>query len=228
MMDYYTILGLEPGASPNEIRKAFRKSAKLSHPDLHPKDTPDEGRIRKLRFVRLPQAYEVLSNSERRREFDIKRTRSKRKFTTSKNQNRNTSTSSSSHETKTTNENRKQHYENIPEPEEALNALLYEVETLLNQFGLGFRDPLDMLVDWAKRVFQEKFDLWDNGNERSKFSTNIRKNHSGPTCTGNSENWIDELEKELRSIKNTSNNMNFEKVSEQEKNPFLSDDSEIE
>ena len=34
--DYYEVLGLQKGASEDEIKKAFRRSAKKYHPDLHP------------------------------------------------------------------------------------------------------------------------------------------------------------------------------------------------
>ena len=36
--DYYEVLGVEKGASEDDIKKAFRKKAKLYHPDLHPND----------------------------------------------------------------------------------------------------------------------------------------------------------------------------------------------
>ena len=36
--DYYEVLGLQKGASEDEIKKAFRQSAKKYHPDLHPGD----------------------------------------------------------------------------------------------------------------------------------------------------------------------------------------------
>ena len=69
MVDYYEILKITPDASQEEIRKAFRKSAKASHPDLFPNDTPIEKEKRQIRFVQLTQAYEILSDHKLRRKF---------------------------------------------------------------------------------------------------------------------------------------------------------------
>ncbi|WMJ71910.1 J domain-containing protein [Cytophagaceae bacterium ABcell3] len=51
---YYNILGLKPGASENQIRKAFKKKAKKFHPDLN--DSPDAQQM----FVKIQEAYDVL------------------------------------------------------------------------------------------------------------------------------------------------------------------------
>jgi len=63
-VDYYETLGLERGASATEIKKTFRKLARELHPDVN--DDPDaEGR-----FKQAAEAYEVLSDPERRRVYD--------------------------------------------------------------------------------------------------------------------------------------------------------------
>ena len=48
MADYYEILKITTDASQEEIRNAFRKSAKESHPDLFPNDTPTEREKRQI------------------------------------------------------------------------------------------------------------------------------------------------------------------------------------
>jgi curved DNA-binding protein CbpA len=63
MQNYYELLGIEQGASRNEIKKAFREKAKKLHPDIT--GSADAQEMRKLLA-----AYEVLSDSERRFEYD--------------------------------------------------------------------------------------------------------------------------------------------------------------
>jgi curved DNA-binding protein CbpA len=65
MRDPYEVLGLKQGATPDEIRKAYRKLAKSSHPDLHPGDKAAEER-----FKELSLANEILSDPEKRARFD--------------------------------------------------------------------------------------------------------------------------------------------------------------
>lgn len=63
--DYYEVLGLEKGASDDEVKKAYRKLAKQYHPDLHPDDKEAEAR-----FKEINEAYEVLSDAEKRAKYD--------------------------------------------------------------------------------------------------------------------------------------------------------------
>ena len=62
--DYYIVLGIKQGASLSEIKKAYRKAIKRYHPDKVGKSTD----ARKFRAAR--EAYEVLSDAERRRTYD--------------------------------------------------------------------------------------------------------------------------------------------------------------
>ena len=63
--DYYEVLGLSKGASEDEIKKAFKKKAREFHPDLHPDDAECEER-----FKEVNEAYEVLSNSDKKQRYD--------------------------------------------------------------------------------------------------------------------------------------------------------------
>ncbi len=63
--DYYDVLGLQKGASEDEIKKAFRKKARENHPDLHP---DDPSYVEK--FQEINEANEVLSDPEKRARYD--------------------------------------------------------------------------------------------------------------------------------------------------------------
>ncbi|MGE0713536.1 MAG: molecular chaperone DnaJ [Planctomycetota bacterium] len=63
--DYYEVLGVERGADANEIKKAFRKLALKYHPDKNPDDPAAEER-----FKEVAEAYEVLSDAEKRDRYD--------------------------------------------------------------------------------------------------------------------------------------------------------------
>lgn len=63
--DYYSILGVSKTASADEIKKAFRKLALKYHPDRNPGDKKAEDR-----FKEISEAYEVLSDKEKRQKYD--------------------------------------------------------------------------------------------------------------------------------------------------------------
>ncbi len=64
-MDLYGILGLKPNASSAEIKRAYRRLARKYHPDINPGD-----RAAEVRFRQIAEAYETLSDPDRRRQYD--------------------------------------------------------------------------------------------------------------------------------------------------------------
>src|SRR6516162_10525985 len=67
--DYYKTLGVAKGASADEIKKSYRKLARKYHPDANEGDAKAEGR-----FKEISEAYSVLSDEKRRKEYDEART----------------------------------------------------------------------------------------------------------------------------------------------------------
>jgi molecular chaperone DnaJ len=64
-MDLYALLGLTPGASPADIKRAYRRLSRRYHPDINPGD-----RAAELLYQRISEAYGTLIDPERRRRYD--------------------------------------------------------------------------------------------------------------------------------------------------------------
>ena len=63
--DYYGVLGVKKTATPEEIRKAFRKLARKYHPDVNPNDKKSEEK-----FKEISEANDVLSDDKKRKVYD--------------------------------------------------------------------------------------------------------------------------------------------------------------
>lgn len=64
-LDYYQVLGVAPDASAEEVKRVYRKLALETHPDRNPNDPNAEER-----FKRISEAYGVLSDSQKRAQYD--------------------------------------------------------------------------------------------------------------------------------------------------------------
>ena len=64
-MDFYVILGLERGATLADVKRAYKRLARRFHPDINPGD-----RMAAAQFRQIAEAYETLSDPDRRRRYD--------------------------------------------------------------------------------------------------------------------------------------------------------------
>ena len=64
--DYYQVLGVDKESSQENIKQAFRRLARRYHPDHNPKDRDRA----EERFKEISEAYEVLGDEARRRQYD--------------------------------------------------------------------------------------------------------------------------------------------------------------
>src|SRR3979409_308254 len=64
-VDYYKVLELDKKATPDDIKKAYRKLARKMHPDLNPNDKEAN-----KKFQKINEANEVLGDPEKRKKYD--------------------------------------------------------------------------------------------------------------------------------------------------------------
>ena len=234
MKNYYKLFEVPNDADISTLRSAFRKKAKSCHPDLFQHVSSEERKNLQKKFVRLTQAYETLSDPKKRKLFDLHLRKSSVKAG-QQNVKEYRSASNSSSRRNNFKQNsafsRRNYKSTSEEPEDTLEDLIRDIEEVLGQFGLNFKDPLEMLVEWARDVFQELTGAFNEQEEYNKDhaglknkSQNNKHNHNDPLQNIEEElhrlkakrvksdfgikeskqykATDDEIEQELRSIKN--------------------------
>ena len=67
MTDYYSVLGISKNATPQEIKKAYRKCALKYHPDRNPNNVEEA----EAKFKEISKAYEILSDTQKKQQYDM-------------------------------------------------------------------------------------------------------------------------------------------------------------
>jgi len=191
-----------PDADISLIRRAFRRKAKSCHPDLFQQVSEEERKRQQKIFVRLSQAYEVLADPEKRNILDRQLGKSGAKASQPHDQKNRTSSSSSSSRRgyKQKPEFRGNSHESATlEPDDTLEDLLRDAGEMLGQFGLSFRDPLEIFVDWARQIFQEVTESFEDHTDYR--SSTESSNHKTQTKSYTDKDPLDNIEAELKRLK---------------------------
>lgn len=226
MENYYKLFEVPNDADISTLRSAFRKKAKSCHPDLFQHVSPEERKNLQKKFVRLSQAYETLADPKKRQFFDQRLRKSSVKAG-QQNVKEYRSTSNSSSRRNDFKQNsafsRSNYKSTSEESGDTLEDLIRDVEEILGQFGLNFKDPLEMLVDWAREVYQELTGAFNEQEEYNKDhaglknkSQNNKHNHNDP---------LQNIEEELQRLKAKRVKSDFGK---RESKHYKSTDDEIE
>ena len=127
MKDYYEVLGLTTEAPTEEIRIAYRKLAKANHPDKH---KGDPAYVEK--FKDIQEAYDVLSDAEKRKEYDaqLARQNSYNKKNSKKEQAANKKSSKSSND----NAQQQPQTEQPQQPEQPRPEEIKDLHTLVDMY----------------------------------------------------------------------------------------------
>ena len=226
MENYYKLFEVPNDADISTLRSAFRKKAKSCHPDLFQHVSPEERKNLQKKFVRLSQAYETLADPKKRQFFDQRLRKSSVKAGQQNvKEYRSTSNSSSSRNNFKQNStfSRSNYKSTSEESGDTLEDLIRDVEEVLGRFGLNFKDPLEMLVDWAQEVYQELTGAFNEQEEYNKDhaglknkSQNNKHNHNDP---------LQNIEEELQRLKAKRVKSDFGK---RESKHYKSTDDEIE
>jgi DnaJ-class molecular chaperone len=177
MIDYYELLQVAPTASTEEIRKAFRRLAKQYHPDLQQHKSEAAQREAQRCFVQLTQAYETLSHSAQRQTYDTQWQKKAQRAKSSQTHQK-TSANTSSSQTRTRSyESSREDFTDFAET--SLEDLLKDVEGLLKQFGVQRTDPLEFLLEWARRVYREVMEAWHEENHSTDSASGAEQSRSG-------------------------------------------------
>jgi len=226
MENYYKLFEVPNDADISTLRSAFRKKAKSCHPDLFQHVSHEERKSLQKKFVRLSQAYETLADPKKRQLFDLRLRKSSVKAGQQNvKENRSTSNSSSSRNNFKQNSafSRSNYKSNSEESGDTLEDLIRDVEEVLGKFGLIFKDPLEMMVDWAREVYQELTGAFNEQEDYNKDhaglknkSQNNKHNHNDP---------LQKIEEELQRLKAKHVKSDFGK---RESKHFKSTDDEIE
>ena len=226
MENYYKIFEVSNDADISTLRSAFRRKAKSCHPDLFQHVSPEERKNLQKKFVRLSQAYETLSDPKKRQLFDLRLRKSSVKAG-QQNVKEYRSTSNFSSRRNNFKQNsafsRSNYKSTSEESADTLEDLIRDVEEVLGQFGLNFKDPLEMLVDWAREVYKELTGAFNEQEEYNKDhaglknkSQNNKHNHNDP---------LQNIEEELQRLKAKRVKSDFGK---RESKHYKSTDDEIE
>ena len=226
MENYYKLFEVPNDADISTLRSAFRKKAKSCHPDLFQHVSPEERKNLQKKFVRLSQAYETLADPKKRQLFDLSLRKSSVKARQQNvKEHRSTSNPSSLRNNFKQNSAFSQsNYKSTSEESvDTLEDLIRDVEEVLGQFGLNFKDPLEMLVDWSREVYQELAGAFNEQEEFNKDhaglknkSQNNKHNHNDP---------LQNIEEQLQRLKAKRVKSDFGK---RESKHFKSTDEEIE
>jgi len=202
MENYYTLLGIPQDADISLIRSSFRNKVKTCHPDLFRNTSEKEQKKLQQKFVRLSQAYETLANPKKRRLFDchLKDIISDTQQTSDQKKQR-----SSSYSSEINNLNNKSRFSKesnksaFSEKEDTLEDLIDDIKKIMDQFGVPFRDPLEILVEWGMNIFHE---ITLSNNEILKNKNDDDQKYSFKKKTGMDNEPFNNLENELNRLKN--------------------------
>ena len=225
MENYYKLFEVPNDADISTLRSAFRNKAKSCHPDLFQHVSSEERKILQKKFVRLSQAYKILEDPKKRQLFDIRLRKSGMSQQQNDNEYKNTSNtcSGTGNSKEYSSFSQKNSKSTFRESEDTLEDLIRDVEIILCQFGLNFKDPLEILFEWAREVYQ---DLTGNTTEQRKYN----KDHAGSKnkFQNNKHNHNDPLqniEEELQHFKANRVKTDFY---ERESKHYKFSDDEIE